>query len=300
MKSCNCNLDELNHRARDGDAYQSGIRGLPLHSRAWSVKRRPVVDEITGESSKVVSIPGLVAAGEAYPTSQPSADLTRRRHRRCCAFRSLSRTLLRSKRYKISPPAGLPRTRKLAPFKTLVPISLACGHCSQVRWAAAVRLCWAGSQTSRLVGPLVPWRLCWAALHQHSGSLGHLLLLICFLIFPSFPFSVHVPLIFAPCSFIIFLYCPITFLRCLSISFLFLWFPLIFLHVLGFLFLVFADDPASGCCFPGMLIFQANFVVHGHFHVGILRAYLRCPAQRENTHFWLSVRRCIVWPPLKL
>ena len=78
QRACRCELEELNERARDRDAYQSGVRGLPFQVAPWSVKRREVVDESTGVSAKVISVPGLIAADERYPTKQEFKNKWRR------------------------------------------------------------------------------------------------------------------------------------------------------------------------------------------------------------------------------
>ena len=48
---CQRSVEDLQARARDRDAYESGARGLPLQASPWSVKRRDVVDADTGISS---------------------------------------------------------------------------------------------------------------------------------------------------------------------------------------------------------------------------------------------------------
>ena len=67
---CQCSVEDLQARARDRDAYESGARALPLQASPWSVKRRDVVDADTGISSRVISVPGLIASDEAYPTKR--------------------------------------------------------------------------------------------------------------------------------------------------------------------------------------------------------------------------------------
>ena len=75
---CHCSVEDLQARARDRDAYESGARGLPLQASPWSVTRRDVVDADTGISSRVISVPGLIASDEAYPTKRDFNEKWRR------------------------------------------------------------------------------------------------------------------------------------------------------------------------------------------------------------------------------
>ena len=94
---CRCDLNELNKRARGPDAYDSGVRGLPLqclrglarclvtagdggtYPGIWcilwmvygtmgsSVRRRFVA---ASGSMEMRTVPGLIAVDESYPTKQ--------------------------------------------------------------------------------------------------------------------------------------------------------------------------------------------------------------------------------------
>ena len=70
LKKCNCNLVELTERARSFDTSKIGANGLPLQINPWGVKWKNVLDDVTGKTERIMTMPGLICKGEDYPSKE--------------------------------------------------------------------------------------------------------------------------------------------------------------------------------------------------------------------------------------